>query len=79
MCRFDLTIALDVMMGNQLPQTYNKALSRTLRSKVFVKRMYGKPIIALTLESQLDNTNAQKSHSLDKKGKRPFQSEGNKK
>lgn len=51
MCRFDLTIALDVMMGNQLPQTYNKALSRTLRSKVFVKRMYGKPIIALTLES----------------------------
>lgn len=40
----DLTIAQDVMMGIQLPQTYEEVLSKTLRSKVFVKRMCEKPI-----------------------------------
>lgn len=39
--RLNPVIAQDVMIEAQPPQTYSKALSRALKVKVFVKKIYG--------------------------------------
>lgn len=79
------------MIGSQLPQTYSGALSRALRVEVFIKRMYGQnstqamPPLSLILspvplqQVSSSNTPIQRGHSLEKKGKRPFQAKASKK